>query len=176
VASFVCSIGNVPLAAALWSGGISFAGVIAFLFADLITFPLLLIYRRYYGTGVAVRMLIVFWAVMSAAGLATEYIFHATGLLPTTHRAVAEGPAVTMGPTTVLNVLALALLAVLWILARRRAAEGAATAVDPVCGMQVRRSDAPAQAEHDGVAVYFCSERCRDRYEQEAQVGTDAGG
>ena len=60
--SFVCSIGNVPLAAALWQGGISFGGVVSFIFADLITFPLLLIYRRYYGTRLALRMLALFWA------------------------------------------------------------------------------------------------------------------
>ena len=65
VISFVCSIGNVPLAAALWKGGISFGGVISFLFADLIAFPLLLVYRRYYGTRMALRMLVGFWAVMS---------------------------------------------------------------------------------------------------------------
>ena len=72
IISFVCSIGNVPLAASLWKGGISFGGVIAFIFADLITFPLLLIYRRYYGTRLMLRMLVVFWALMSTAGLVTE--------------------------------------------------------------------------------------------------------
>ncbi|HUE07360.1 MAG TPA: permease, partial [Acidimicrobiales bacterium] len=65
IISFVCSIGNVPLAATLWHGGISFGGVIAFLFADLITFPLLMIYRKYYGTRLMLRMLVVFWALMS---------------------------------------------------------------------------------------------------------------
>ena len=69
IISFVCSIGNVPLAAALWKGGISFGGVIAFIFADLIAFPLLMIYRRYYGTRLMLRMLAVFWALMSTAGL-----------------------------------------------------------------------------------------------------------
>ena len=63
IISFVCSIGNVPLAAALWKGGICFGGVISFIFADLITLPLLLIYRRYYGTALTLRMLAVFWAV-----------------------------------------------------------------------------------------------------------------
>ena len=77
--SFVCSIGNVPLAAALWHGGISFGGVIAFLFADLIAFPLLLIYRRYYGTRLMLRLLAIFWAVMAAAGLITEVLFRAAG-------------------------------------------------------------------------------------------------
>ena len=83
IISFVCSIGNVPLAAALWKGGISFGGVISFIFADLITFPLLLIYRRYYGARLTLRMLALFWVVMSTAGLITEGIFRAAGLVPT---------------------------------------------------------------------------------------------
>ena len=72
IISFVCSIGNVPLAAALWKGGISFGGVVSFIFADLITLPLLLIYRKQYGRRMTLRMLGVFWSVMSAAGLITE--------------------------------------------------------------------------------------------------------
>ncbi|MBF6558219.1 MAG: permease [Acidimicrobiales bacterium] len=84
IISFVCSVGNVPLAAALWKGGISFGGVISFIFADLVALPLLLIYRRYYGTRLMLRMLGLFWLVMSVAGLITEGIFRATGLVPTT--------------------------------------------------------------------------------------------
>ena len=91
--SFVCSIGNVPLAAALWQGGISFGGVIAFLFADLIAFPLLLIYRRYYGTRLMLRLLAVFWAVMAAAGLITEVLFRAAGLVPATRPTVDRARA-----------------------------------------------------------------------------------
>jgi uncharacterized protein len=82
VISFVCSVGNVPLAAALWKGGISFGGVISFVFADLITFPLLLIYRKYYGTALTVRLLVLFWAVMAAAGLIVQGLFSVTGLIP----------------------------------------------------------------------------------------------
>ena len=104
VISFVCSIGNVPLAAALWTGGISFGGVIAFIFADLIAFPLLLIYRRYYGTALMVRMLIVFWALMSTAGLLTELLFRAAGLVPTS-RPVTVAPAhFSWNYTTYLNL------------------------------------------------------------------------
>jgi hypothetical protein len=68
VIGFVCSVGNVPLAVAFWKGGISFGGVISFVFADLITFPLLLIYRKYYGRRLTARILVVFWAVMAAGG------------------------------------------------------------------------------------------------------------
>ena len=62
----MCSVGNVPLAAALWRGGISFGGVISFIFADLIALPLVLIYRKYYGTKLALKLLATFWLVMSA--------------------------------------------------------------------------------------------------------------
>src|SRR5581483_7218492 len=73
--SFVCSVGNVPMAAALWHGGISFGGVVSFIFADLIALPLVLIYRKYYGNRLTLRLVALFWAVMSAAGLVVEGIF-----------------------------------------------------------------------------------------------------
>ena len=99
----------MPLAASLWKGGISFGGVIAFIFADLIAFPLLLIYRRYYGTRLMLRMLAVFWALMSTAGLITEVIFRAAGLVPTT-RPVTVAPAhFSWNYTTYLNLVFLAL-------------------------------------------------------------------
>jgi uncharacterized membrane protein YraQ (UPF0718 family) len=100
IISFVCSIGNVPLAAALWHGGISFGGLIAFLFADLITLPLLLIYRRYYGTRLMLRMLAVFWVLMSTAGLLTELLFHAAGAVPTTRPATVAPTEFSWNYTT----------------------------------------------------------------------------
>ncbi len=120
IISFVCSIGNVPLAAALWKGGISFGGVISFIFADLITFPLLMIYRRYYGTRLMLRMLAVFWALMSTAGLATEGIFRAAGLVPTM-RPVTVAPAhFAWNYTTYLNLVFLVLFGVLYWTYRNR--------------------------------------------------------
>src|SRR5258708_31670640 len=80
--SFVCSIGNVPMAAALWHGGISFGGVISFIFADLIALPLVLIYRKYYGTRLTVRLFFTFYGVMTAAGLAVEGLFGLFGGIP----------------------------------------------------------------------------------------------
>ena len=91
IISFVCSVGNVPLAAALWHGGISFGGVISFIFADLIALPLVLIYRKYYGTALALRLVAVFWAVMSVAGLIVEGIFRGSGLVPKTRRPSSAG-------------------------------------------------------------------------------------
>jgi uncharacterized protein len=82
VVSFVCSIGNVPLAAVLWNGGISFGGVVAFIFADLIVLPILDIYRRYYGLRMAGFLLASFYAAMVAAGLVVELVFGAVGLVP----------------------------------------------------------------------------------------------
>jgi uncharacterized membrane protein YraQ (UPF0718 family) len=82
VLSFVCSVGNVPLAAVLWSGGISFAGVLAFLFADLIVLPILAIYRKYYGLGFALRITALMLATMVVAALVVDGVFSALGLIP----------------------------------------------------------------------------------------------
>ncbi len=120
IISFVCSIGNVPLAAALWKGGISFGGVISFVFADLITLPLLLIYRKQYGRRMTVRMLGVFWLVMSAAGLATEGLFKLAGWIPATRPTVIAGDTLRWNYTTVLNIVALIVFAVLYWLYRNR--------------------------------------------------------
>ncbi len=167
IISFVCSIGNVPLAAALWKGGISFGGVIAFIFADLIAFPLLLIYRRYYGTRLMLRMLLVFWALMSTAGLLTELIFRAAGLVPTV-RPTAVAPAhFSWNYTTYLNLVFLLLFGVLYWMYRNRERLGGGDrdARDPVCGMQVETAQAPASREHAGQRHYFCSDRCAERFD-----------
>ena len=82
--SFVCSVGNVPLAAVLWSGGICFAGVIAFIFADLIVLPIIAIYRKYYGTRFALRIIALMFMTMVAAALAVDGIFSLAGIVPTT--------------------------------------------------------------------------------------------
>jgi uncharacterized membrane protein YraQ (UPF0718 family)/YHS domain-containing protein len=166
IISFVCSIGNVPLAASLWKGGISFGGVIAFIFADLIAFPLLMIYRRYYGTRLMLRMLAVFWILMSTAGLMTELIFSAAGLVPTV-RPVTVAPAhFSWNYTTYLNLLFLGAFGLLyWVYKNRdRFGAGDGYARDPVCGMQVETAHAPASLEQAGERFYFCSDRCAERY------------
>jgi uncharacterized protein len=165
--SFVCSIGNVPLAAALWKGGISFGGVVSFIFADLIALPLVLIYRKFYGGRLALRMLAVFWAVMAAAGLVTELIFKAAGLVPT-HRPVQIVPEhLTWNYTTVLNIIFLLAFAVLYYIYRNRDKLGGSDgyAIDPVCGMQVEKSAAPRQSVTEDGTFWFCSDRCCDRFE-----------
>ncbi len=169
IISFVCSIGNVPLAAALWHGGISFGGVIAFLFADLITFPLLLIYRRYYGTRLMLRMLVVFWALMSTAGLLTELLFRAAGAVPTARPATVAPAEFSWNYTTWLNIVFLGVFAVLyWVYRNRvRLGGGQSTARDPVCGMQVETAHAPATLVHGERRLYFCSDSCADRFASE---------
>jgi uncharacterized membrane protein YraQ (UPF0718 family) len=114
VAAFVCSIGNVPLAAVLWNGGISFGGVVSFIFADLIIIPILIIYRKYYGQRVAWLLFGTFYVAMAAAGYLTELIFTALRLVPTGPRHASVGTtAITWNYTTVLNIVFLLLAAVL---------------------------------------------------------------
>jgi uncharacterized membrane protein YraQ (UPF0718 family)/YHS domain-containing protein len=167
IISFVCSVGNVPLAAALWKGGISFGGVISFIFADLIALPLLLIYRRYYGTRLTLRMLGVFWLVMSVAGLITEGIFRASGLVPTSRPGQIVTSHFEWNYTTYLNLIFLGLFGLLyWAYRNRdRLGGGQGYAIDPVCGMQVRTEHAPATAMRQDERYYFCSERCLGRFE-----------
>jgi hypothetical protein len=167
IVSFVCSVGNVALAAALWKGGISFGGVISFVFADLITLPLLLIYRKCYGWRLTLRLLAWFWAVMAAAGLIVEGLFSGVGLIPT-HRAATIAPThFSWNYTTVLNLVFLGVAAALYWLYRNRyrLGGGAGLAVDPICGMQVRTSEAPAQSSFAGQPVWFCSDRCKERFD-----------
>ncbi len=165
--SFVCSVGNVPLAAALWKGGISFGGVASFLYADLITFPLVLIYRKYYGGRLTWRMVATFWLVMSTAGLVTQYLFRALGAVPQARHQLIALHAFGVNLTTGLDVAALLLLVVgIWF--SHRPATGAADqlfARDPVCGMQVEHAIAPAHLPNRGQDVYFCSDRCRARFQ-----------
>ena len=166
ILSFVCSIGNVPLAAALWKGGISFGGVVSFIFADLITLPLLLIYRRFYGWALTLRILAAFWLVMAVAGLATEYLFVGLGLVPTSRPIQVVDPAFRWNYTTYLNLVFLAIFAgLVWLSRNReRLGGGARYAIDPVCGMQVEKALAPATLRSAGTTHYFCSDRCRDRF------------
>jgi uncharacterized membrane protein YraQ (UPF0718 family) len=156
VLSFVCSVGNVPLAAVLWSGGISFAGVLAFLFADLVVLPILLIYRKYYGVAYAARITALMLAAMVLAALAVAGLFSVLGLVPSGPR---PSRADVFGGLEVdyklaLNVLGLAIFgALFWLTARRGA-------TDPMCGMTVDRARAIHAHGH-----YFCSEHCRHAFE-----------
>jgi hypothetical protein len=115
VLSFVCSIGNVPLAAVLWKDGLSFGGVTAFIFADLLILPILNIYRKYYGARMAAFLLAAFYAAAVLAGYAVEIIFGGLGLVPDRTSATIPDSGVSWNYTTWLNIVFLALAAVLLI-------------------------------------------------------------
>jgi len=111
--SFVCSVGNIPLAGVLWNGGISFGGVVSFLFADLLIIPILLIYRKYYGTAMMLRILGAFYAAMVVTGYVIEIVFGRLGLVPDERDAQVGDTGITWNYTTWLNIVFLALAAVL---------------------------------------------------------------
>jgi uncharacterized protein len=113
VISFVCSVGNVPLAAVLWNGGISFGGVLTFIFADLIILPIINIYRKYYGWRMAAFLVAAFYATMVAAGLVVQFVFEGLGLDRTARNAKVMEAAVSWNYTTYLNIVFLSLAAVL---------------------------------------------------------------
>jgi YHS domain-containing protein len=158
ILSFVCSIGNAPLAAVLWSGGISFAGVVAFIFADLIVLPIVLAYRKYYGTAFALRITALMLVTIVLAALAVDGIFSLAGLIPDT-RPSREGifGSIEVNYKLWLNVVGLAVFAVLVGLTLRRGV------TDPVCGMRVDR-DKAVTAVVGGREHHFCSEGCRDTF------------
>ena len=113
VLSFVCSVGNIPLAAVLWNGGISFAGVIAFIYADLIVLPIIDIYRKYYGWKMALLIIGVFYIAMVGAALIVEFLFQGLGLIPQHRAARIVETSITFNYTTVLNIVFLAIAAFL---------------------------------------------------------------
>ena len=113
--SFVCSIGNVPLAAVLWKGGISFGGVVAFIFADLIILPILAINRKYYGTRMAVFLFCTFYAAMVGAGYVIEFVFGGLGLIPDRAAARIAEAGISWNYTTWLNIVFIAAATILAI-------------------------------------------------------------
>src|SRR3954463_6226054 len=160
VLSFVCSVGNVPLAAVLWSGGISFGGVLAFLFADLIVVPIIAIYIKYYGRAFAARITALMFVTMVAAALAVDAVFSALGPVP-------DGPRPSRGDIfgsieldykLALNLLGVVIFAALFWLTVRRGV------TDPVCGMKVDKSKAVTK-EFEGETFYFCSNHCLHAFE-----------
>jgi YHS domain-containing protein len=158
VLSFVCSVGNIPLAAVLWSGGISFSGVMAFIFADLIVLPIVLIYRKYYGGAFAWRIIALMFVTMVLAALIIAGAFSALGLVPATRPSTADVfGAVRLDYHLALNALGVAVFAALFALTVRRGE------TDPVCGMTVDREKA-VRLVHDGRTYHFCSEHCRGSF------------
>ena len=159
VLSFVCSVGNAPLAAVLWSGGIGFAGVIAFIFADLIVLPIVAAYIKYYGRAYALRITALMFVTMVIAALVIDLLFGAVGLIPDTRPSREDiFGSVELDYKLALNLLGGAIFTALFYLTARRGA------TDPVCGMKVDRSKAVRLA-HAGRTYFFCSDHCRSRFE-----------
>jgi YHS domain-containing protein len=159
VLSFVCSVGNAPLAAVLWSGGIGFAGVIAFIFADLIVLPIVIAYVKYYGREYAFRITALMFVTIVLAALLVDVVFGAAGLIPDTRPSRADiFGSVELDYKLALNVLGTVIFAALfWLTAR-------SGATDPVCGMKVDRTKA-LTLEHAGHTYFFCSDHCRSQFE-----------
>jgi len=165
VLSFVGSMGNVPFAVALWGGGISFAGVIAFVYADLITIPVLNVYRKYYGWKVMLYILGVFFVTMAFTGFLMELLFDALNIVPD----LAGGETATeqtyfeLNYTFYLNLVAFALSGVL-LYVYRRGLGAPGQYRDPVCGMRI--DDSGPSSTHDGETYYFCSKTCKRSFEK----------
>jgi uncharacterized protein len=166
--AFVCSIGNIPLAAVLWSGGISFGGVIAFIFGDLIIIPIVSAYRKYYGTRFALVLTGVMFGAMVIAALLVDGVFSLFGLVPT-HRpaigSITERP-VTLNYTAVLNVLFALVFVALFALTMRRGAK------DPVCGMTVNRHAGKPTSTYSGRTYFFCGAHCKHTFDQDPEAYT----
>jgi YHS domain-containing protein/uncharacterized membrane protein YraQ (UPF0718 family) len=164
--AFVCSIGNVPLAAVLWAGGISFSGVVAFLFADLLILPIVAYYRKVYGSRFAALLVAVMGGSIVLAALAVDGLFSVAGLVPS-HRpsvdSIAERP-VTLNYTSVLDILFALVFVALIALTLRRGAK------DPVCGMTVDRKAGGPTSSYAGRTYYFCSAHCKHRFDEQPEL------
>ena len=158
ILSFVCSVGNIPLAAVLWSGGIGFAGVIAFIFADLLVLPIIAIYRKYYGRVFATRIVALMFVTIVLSSLIVSGLFSVAGLIPQVRPSRADiFSSVKVDYKLFTNILGLAVFAVLMGMTMRRGA------TDPVCGMRVDRSKA-VTLQTPGGTLYFCGSHCANTY------------
>jgi hypothetical protein len=170
ISSSVCSVGNVPLAAVLWSGGISFAGVMAFIFADLIVLPILAIYRKYYGTRFALRVTALMFVTMVAAALVIDVVFGVAGLIPGGARPTRTDifGSIAINYRLGLNLAGLAIFAGLFALTVRRGGDRS----------RLRDAGRPRQVPHGergGRTYHFCSEHCLHALQADPSryLGTD---
>ena len=169
--SFVCSVGNVPLGAALWNSGISFGGTISFIFADLVALPLVLIYKKFFGLKLSIKLVAVFWFTMSLSGFLTERLFSLFKALPAHHGLVPHASRIGNNFTSWMNLIALALtIAILALYLTRNKGESSPYAKDPICGMQVEKATAAAIFEHNGETYYFCAPGCMESFKSSVSV------
>ncbi len=158
ILSFVCSVGNIPLAAVLWSGGLSFAGVLAFIFADLIVLPIIVAYRKYYGNAYAMRIVALMFVTMVISALIIDLLFGAVGLIPAARPSTEDVfGMIKLDYKAVLNAVASVAFIALFVITARRGAK------DPVCGMSVDKSVA-LSSEIDGKTWYFCGPGCQEKF------------
>jgi len=171
VLSFVCSVGNVPLAAVLWAGGITFSGVIAFIYADLIIIPIVIFYGKVYGWTVTRRIVAIMFVTMAIAALIVDGIFSAADIIPEKRPSIDSiaNRGIHWNYTTVLNILAFLVFGVLVALTLRRGAK------DPVCGMTVDH-ETPHTSVFHGHTVYFCSAACKARFDADPESFLEASG
>jgi uncharacterized membrane protein YraQ (UPF0718 family)/YHS domain-containing protein len=172
ILSFVCSVGNAPLAAVLWGGGISFAGVIAFIYADLLIIPIVIAYTKYYGRELTARLVAIMFAAMVLAALAVDGIFSVAGLVPSKRPSIdsISSRGISWNYTTFLNIVFLAVAAALFGLTLRRGAK------DPVCGMTVDRGAGKPTSAYKDRTYYFCSEGCKGKFDANPKRYVDALG
>jgi uncharacterized protein len=185
--SFVCSIGNVPLAVVLWNGGISFGGVISFIFADLLILPILNIYRKYYGGRMSLYLLVASYAAMALAGFLVGGAFQLLGLSPAHHHVAVFESRPAWNYTTFLDFGFIVLIAVLaWRflttggIGMLRAMsvppdQKSEQAHDPVCGMSVDGDTAEHRSDYRGKTYYFCSNGCKESFDREPEKYLAAG-
>ena len=156
--SFVCSVGNIPLAAVLWSGGLSFAGVLAFIFADLIVLPIIVAYRKYYGNAYAMRIVALMFVTMVISALIIDLLFGVAGLIPAVRPSSADVfGTIKLDYKALLNAIASVAFIALFVITARRGAK------DPVCGMSVDKGVA-LRSEIDGKTWYFCGPGCQEKF------------
>jgi len=156
----------------LWAGGISFAGVIAFIYADLLIIPIVIAYVKYYGRDVTARLVAIMFAAMVLAALAVDGIFSALGLVPSERPSIdsISSRGISWNYTTFLNIVFFGVAAALFALTLRRSAR------DPVCGMTVDRHAGKPTATYHGHTYYFCSPGCRAKFEADPERYADVAG
>lgn len=163
--SFLCSEANIPVAWALFTSKVNFGAVVSFIFGDLLIIPLLLIYKRYFGPKVALKLAIWFWFTMSIAGLVTEAIFN---LLHSTPQPIAYKFATATHLSSInfyLDIVSLLILVTLTVFYIITKDTNTSVAIDPICKMQVKKASPGATAEINGKKYYFCSDHCKMKFQ-----------
>ena len=167
--SFVCSVGNIPLAAALYKDGISFSGVMAFIFADLITVPLLMIYKKFYGLASTVKMYISFYAVMAVTGELTNLIFKWLNIVPLNNKIIISKTTFGFNFDFYTDLIFVIIFTGMLLAHFASTKLDSGFAIDPVCNMQVDKLSAAASSNFNGANYYFCSPKCKERFDENPQ-------